>query len=460
MSTTVLPAGWLPGSFHRLWSAGLLGNLADGVGMVAVPLLAMRLSDDPLVVSTISALGLLPWLLLGAFSGAVVDRTDRRRAMGGGALVRGLLLATLALAGAVAHVPLWVLFVTVFAVACVETVADGAAQAMVPSLVPVDRLDTANSRYQAGELVTQGLVALPLGTALFAWSTSAPFVVGACAYAAAAVLAFTLPRRAARAAVPVQPAAPESVWRSTAQGLRYTFAAGPLRRLVLVSTALAATLQFAQGSLVFYLVRGVGLPEAALGLVTAGMAIGGVLGATVSPRMVARVGRRGAMLSAAVLAGISFALLGAVPGVLGGVVGMVAAAVLVAAAAGSAAAWNVQSATVRQRIVPGHLLGRVQGAGRTLVVGLTSMAMLAGGAVSRWDLRAPLIIGGLLSVVVALAAFRALAFVDAIPSSGGPTPLSPVEPAESSGPPAAGAGGDALAGARVHGGEMSDMSDQ
>ncbi|WP_449385111.1 MFS transporter [Cellulomonas soli] len=419
MSADAVVPGRLPGPFYRLWSAGLLGNLADGVGMVAVPLLAMRISDDPLVVSTIGALGLLPWLLLGAFSGAVVDRSDRRRAMGGGALARGLLLATLAVAATVGHVPLWVLFATVFAVACVETVADGAAQAMVPSVVGADRLDAANSRYQAGELITQGLVALPLGTALFAWATSAPFVVGAAAYVTAAVLAFTLPRSAARAAVPVQHAAPENVWRATAGGLRYTFAPGPLRRLVLVTTALAATMQFAQGSLVFYLVRGVGLPEAALGLVTAGMAVGGVLGATVSPRMVARVGRRAAMLGAAAVAGVCFALLGALPGVLGGVAGIVVAAVLVAGAAGSAAAWNVQSATVRQRIVPGYLLGRVQGAGRTLVVGLTSVAMLAGGVVSRWDLRAPLVIGGLLSIVVAVVASRALVFVDGLPAPGG-----------------------------------------
>ena len=124
----------------------------------------------------------------------------------------------------------------------------------------------------------------------------------------------------------------ESVWRSTAAGLRYTFAPGPLRRLVLVTTGLAATMQFAQGSLVFYLVRGVGLPEAALGLVTAGMAVGGVLGASISPRLVARTGRRHAMVGAAVLAGLAFVGLGLAPGLLGGVgsvAGIAASAVLV-----------------------------------------------------------------------------------------------------------------------------------
>ena len=53
-----------------------------------------------------------------------------------------------------------------------------------------------------------------------------------------------------------------------------------------------------------------------------------------------------------------------------------------------------------------------------LVVGLTSVAMLAGGFVARTDLRAPLLVGGALSVVVALAASRALAFVDTLPTDG------------------------------------------
>ena len=405
----------LPGSFQRLWTASLASNLADGVGMVVMPLLAMRLSDDPFVVSVISALAFLPWLVLGVLSGAVVDRADRRRVMGFGALARAGAYVALAVIAGTVGIPLWLLFATVLLAACIETLADGAAQAMVPTLVPTARLDTANSRFQAGELVMQGMVALPLGAALFSVAVPLPLAVGAFAYAAAAVLVLTLPRRAGRPKP--EPAAPvgprESIWAATGAGLRYTFGHRDLRGLVLVTATIAVTLQFAQGSLMFYLVRGVGVPEAALGLLTAGMAFGGVAGAIGSPALARRFGRRVAMITATAVAGAAFVVLALVPG---GTAGIVVAALAMAVAALAGTAWNVQSSTVRQMIVPGAMLGRVNGATRTLVWGLAPCGALLGGLVSRVDLRLPLVVGGGLALVAAVLAVPHLRFVDHIPA--------------------------------------------
>ncbi|HWJ85595.1 MAG TPA: MFS transporter, partial [Cellulomonas sp.] len=400
----------------------LASNLADGVGMVVMPLLAMRISDDPFVVSVISALAFLPWLVLGVLSGAVVDRADRRRVMGFGALARAGAYVALAVIAGTVGIPLWLLFATVLLAACIETLADGAAQAMVPTLVPTARLDTANSRFQAGELVMQGMVALPLGAALFSVAVPLPLAVGALAYAAAAVLVLTLPRRAGRpapeptASEPKEPVAAglrESIWAATGAGLRYTFGHRDLRGLVLVTATIAMTLQFAQGSLMFYLVRGVGVPEAALGLLTAGMALGGVGGAIGSPALARRFGRRVAMVTATGVAGAAFVVLALVPG---GTLGIVVAALAMAVAALAGTAWNVQSSTVRQMIVPGEMLGRVNGATRTLVWGLAPCAALLGGLVSRIDLRLPLVVGGGLALVAAVLAVPHLAFVDHIPA--------------------------------------------
>jgi MFS family permease len=414
----------LPGTFHRLWSASLASNLADGVGMVVMPLLAMRLSDDPFVVSVVTALTFLPWLLLGVLSGAVVDRSDRRRVMGFGALARAGAYVALSIVAATVGIPLWLLFATVLLAACIETLADGAAQAMVPTLVPGARLDTANSRFQAGELVMQGMVALPLGAALFSLAVPLPLVVGAIAYVAAAVLVLTLPRRAGRPA-PVeaapasdagaaedQPPGPrESIWAATGAGLRYTFGHRNLRGLVLVTAAIALTMHFAQGALMFYLVRGVGVPEAALGLLTAGMALGGVAGAVLAPALARRSGRRRVMVGATGVAGSAFIALALVPR---GTAGVVVSAVAIAVAAMAATVWNVQSSTVRQLIVPGAMLGRVNGATRTLVWGLAPVGALLGGLVSRLDLRLPLLAGGALAIVAAVVAAPQLAFVDTV----------------------------------------------
>jgi hypothetical protein len=62
------------------------------------------------------------------------------------------------------------------------------------------------------------------------------------------------------------------------------------------------------------------------------------------------------------------------------------------------------------------MLGRVNGATRTLVWGLAPCGALLGGLVSRVDLRLPLVVGGGLALVAAVLAVPHLRFVDHIPA--------------------------------------------
>jgi len=65
---------------------------------VALPLLAATLTRDPVLVAGLTTLAFLPWLLFGLLSGALVDRTDRRRAMAAARLLRAAALGALGLA--------------------------------------------------------------------------------------------------------------------------------------------------------------------------------------------------------------------------------------------------------------------------------------------------------------------------------------------------------------------------
>jgi hypothetical protein len=49
--------------FWRLFLSSSTSNLADGIGRIALPLLAATLTRDPLLISAVSALTFLPWLL-------------------------------------------------------------------------------------------------------------------------------------------------------------------------------------------------------------------------------------------------------------------------------------------------------------------------------------------------------------------------------------------------------------
>ena len=72
--------------------------------------------------------------------------------------------------------------------------------------------------------------------------------------------------------------------------------------------------------------------------------------------------------------------------------------------------WNVVTVSLRQQVVPAHLLGRVNSVYRMLGWGLMPAGALAGGFVAHAaGLRAPYLVAGLLCGVCLLAAVPLLA---------------------------------------------------
>jgi predicted MFS family arabinose efflux permease len=84
----------------------------------------------------------------------------------------------------------------------------------------------------------------------------------------------------------------------------------------------------------------------------------------------------------------------------------VAAALVVMGATGNVA--NVITQSIRQRLVPRHMLGRIAGAGRTFGYGLMPLGAIVGGLVGQaWGLPASLLVGaGLCLTATAVLAAR------------------------------------------------------
>ena len=143
------------------------------------------------------------------------------------------------------------------------------------------------------------------------------------------------------------------------------------------------------------------VPAALIGVVTAAVGVGALVGALVSSRFVERFGRGRVMFWSMLVSGV---------GILG--VGLTAnvfvAIVAYAVGAFGVAVWNVPWGALRQAIVPGDMLGRAMGIVRTIGWGLTPIATVLGGFVARIDLRLPFVIGGGIVVVLTLVAARLL----------------------------------------------------
>jgi MFS family permease len=84
-------------NYRKLWSSSAASNLADGIFVVALPLIAIQLTTSPALVAGVSIAGRLPWLVFVLFAGALADRLDRRATMRNVQLMRVVgLMAVLA----------------------------------------------------------------------------------------------------------------------------------------------------------------------------------------------------------------------------------------------------------------------------------------------------------------------------------------------------------------------------
>ena len=389
----------LPSAFWRFWTAVSLSNLGDGLRLVAFPLLATTLTDDPRWVAGLVVVQALPWLVLGVPAGSVVDRADARRLMVGVNLVRtAALLALLSTVAAGANAALWMLYVVAFVVGLGETVYDTAAQAAIPGLVGAAQLERANGRLVSATVVTNEFAGPLLGAGLFSAGMLLPFGSHALLVLVAAVLLLGLPALVR----PFPDPAADDFRTGGAGGLTWLRASAPMRVVLITCVVLVITDSAWSSLLVIYTIDVLGLPAAAYGMLLAAGAGGGLLGGLAAAGITARMGPGRVLLGAGAVAAGAQLLLGvtAVP---------LLAAVLLAASSGAFAVWNVASVTVSQRLVPPHLLGRVMGAFRTCTMSAAALGAAAGGAAAAgFGVRAPFLAGGAVLVAALLLAARPL----------------------------------------------------
>jgi Na+/melibiose symporter-like transporter len=363
--------GPLGGAFRRLYASSATSNLADGVGKTALPLIAATFTRDPLAISALASFGFLPWLLFALPSGVLVDRIDRRYAMAAANAVRAASMGALAALVLTGHGGIVALYVAAFALGVAETVYDSATRALLPQVVPNDRLDSANGLLTVEETLGQTFLGGPVGSAFFALAVSLPLLFNASGFALAAVLVLTLRGRFR----PARATAPATVRRDISDGVRWLAHHRLLRGLTLISATTALIQAMATGLLVLYVLEVVRLPSGDFGYVLLAGGIGALIGGLATPQLLRWFARGPVLTVGAVVAGVPALLMAFTRN------GYVAA-VLFAITAAGVMTWNVITMSLRQALIPHEMFGRVQGAYRTLVWGSIPVGSLAGGALA------------------------------------------------------------------------------
>ncbi|MFE5817641.1 MFS transporter [Streptomyces sp. NPDC056479] len=376
----------------------MVSRFGDALRTTALPLLAVQLTDDPLVIASVTACGYVPWLLFGLLGGAVADRVDQRRAMWAVDLLRGLLVAGFALAVGLGHASILLLLVLTFSLTTLQTLFDNASTALLPSLVDRAALGSANARLMTGQQLAGGLIAGPFVPLLLTAGAAMPFVADAGTYLLAAALV---------ASLRIRP--PEHGPRPAGGTLRAEIGDG-LRTLwrdrALRATCVATLLcNIGMGALIATLVLHVTGwlhgGHAAYAAAMTGYAVGGLAGGFLAQRIARRTGRVRALLLAGTVQTSALLLTGTVRHLAALLAGMVLLGAM-------GMVWNVNQVTLMQQRSPESMVGRIASAFRTASTSGAPVGALLGGAVAgAWGLNGPALLAA------ALFAFAVISLIPA-----------------------------------------------
>lgn len=366
--------GGLGRGFWTLFSASFLANLSDGIFSIALPLLAAGLTKEPGLVAGVAVASRLPWLVFALIAGALADRLDRRRTMVLVDAGRVILLGGLTIAVLAEVATIWLLYVVAFVLGCFETLFDTAASSMLPNIVGRDKVVAANSRLNAVELTMNQFVGPPIGGFLAAIGIATAFGTAAAGYLGALLCLLTLTGsfRAPRDAPPA------SIRSEIREGLSYLAHHRLLRTFAFVVGPMNLGSMAIFGILVLYVVKPgpLGLDAVGFGLLTTSIAVGTVAGTLLATRIERWLGRANLFVACIASLLVMDLVWIVVPQPL--LIG-----IILAVSGTIGGAFNVVFGSIRQRIVPNHLLGRVMASFRLISWGSLPLGALLGGIVGQ-----------------------------------------------------------------------------
>ena len=378
--------------YWRLWWANAISSTGDGAFVAALPLLAVTITRDPRLVSVVTAAIFLPWLLLSLPAGAVVDRYDRATLMWRAQAVQAAVVTIIAVLVVVHQANIELLAAGGLLLGSAEVIFSNAAQSVLPALVPPELLAKANGSQQVSLTVGESFLGPPAGSLLFAAAAALPFGLDAMSFAGSAALLARLPRTGEAP----QDARHPSIRAQVAEGLRWLARHRLLRVVAVLLGIYNFANQMGQAVLVLLATQTLHVSARGYGLLLASSAVGSVAGGLVNPILARRMGMLPCLVLPALIDAAAFVGIGLAPG-------PVVVAALLAVQGFSVTMWNVVTVSLRQRVVPGHLLGRVNSVYRMLGWGLMPLGALAGGFVAHAaGLRAPYVVAGLLCALATL----------------------------------------------------------
>ncbi|MFE9020241.1 MFS transporter [Streptomyces sp. NPDC007808] len=269
--------------FRRLLVVRLFSQGADGVYQTALAtyvVFSPEKQTSAAAIASAMAVLLLPYSLVGPFSGVLLDRWRRRQVLLYGSLLRTVLASATALL-IISQVPDWLFYVSALCVTAVNRFVLSGLSAALPRVVDDERLMIANSLSPtAGTLAATAGAGLAFLVRLVAWDSDAAVVLlGAVLYLCAGLASLRMTRELlgpdSSLVQPRVAAALSGTVRDLAAGVRHL--ATPPRRQAAWALFAMTLMRFCYGALLVMLLmlcRYAFSSQASDGLALLGLALG------------------------------------------------------------------------------------------------------------------------------------------------------------------------------------------
>ena len=394
MSKTALPL-----ALWTLVTSFGLGNLADGLVALVIPLLASSLTSSPAQIAAATTALTLPLLVSALPLGLLLDRLDRRVLSLVAHVTKATSLLGLFVLVEMDRLTLPALYFVAFLVGTATTLANSAAPTLVNHVVPKPLLERAGARVTGIQTLATEFAGPALGGLLITLGQPVTLLTGALLNLTAFLSLFKL--RGNYRAIKPEPA---HVFRDLKEGIRFLARHGLLCTLMLMTAGMNIcwSIWLALAPVRFGPHSEAGISPSQYGLMVAGLGIGGLLGILGVNWLTQRLGRR---------LTIALDLLGTLVLISTPTFTTAPMLIFLSALAGGfgGTLWAVLVGALRQRLVPDHLLGRVSSAWLMVSWGVMPLsAALAGGLAERWGLESVYLIGGGLAALLFLPFFHTL----------------------------------------------------
>lgn len=359
----------------------------------AAPLLTLSLTNDERLIAGVSFCSMIPWLVLSLPAGVYIDRFDRRKMMVIANLIRAALFGLIAFSAATGSLSIWIFMAILIGVGCCEVIFDMSAQAFLPQIVPDHLLEKANGRLSSLELITNTFIGLPLGAWAFVVAVGVPFGVDAASFALAAILVASI-RIPSCAVVESESLEQRKSFKADlVEGLRWLWSNKLIRTLAIMLGITNMTTMFGDAIFVKYAAEELGVTGRAYGFLLALTAIGSILGGLLGDKIAKRLG----IAQSIVYSYFVFGFVGIIYFFMPYVWAVAIAASLMGLAGTT---WNVVTVSLRQRVIPTELFGRVNSVYRFIGTGSIGIGALIGGQIAySTNLRMPFLAAAILGLL-------------------------------------------------------------